>query len=901
MRTPLADRIYRALLVAYPADVRQQAGDDLLRHFQDEREACRRGGFAAACWFWPRTVADALHSGLLERLGVSFAVSLMSPGAVMTTASDSPQPIRRRLFDGGGRDVLIGLRRLRATPGFTLVAALTLALGSGATSAIFSVVEGVLLKPLAFADSTRVVGLFHVWKGRRDVFSPPNFLDVEARAKSFSSLAAYGGDGRTLTNVGDPVRLTNIQVTSGYFDVTATPPLLGRTLNRADNEPGHTHVIVLSYKLWQSRFGGDPNVTSRSATIDGEAWQIVGVMPKGYEWPIGADSWTPSTYNDSFLHTNRGAWFLEAFGRLKPGVTIDQAATEMADLGRQLEREYPDMNAHVGMTAFPIVDDLLGDTKRAILVLFGAVGFVLLIACVNVANLALARAASRDAEVAVRVALGAGRWQLVRQGLIESLLLAGIGGAAGLGLAVLGLRALHSVAPPGVPRLDAVALDWTAVAFTFAVTTIAALLFGILPAFHTSRHSVSDALRERGRSALGGPRARLTRHGLVVAEMALAVLLLTGAGLLIRSFVRLMHVDPGFRVDHGLVFRVGLPGQRYPDDPARVAFFDRATTSLAAAPGVAGVGVVFFVPPTPPTFNLSFEISGRPPVKPADQPTMEIRIADPAYFGLMGIQIRRGRGFAATDRAGTTPVALITESGAREFFAGEDPIGKHVSIGWRRDKQAVGGDIVGIAADVKSFGIDKDAPPQLYLPLAQTPESSMAFVVRTTVDPESMFGTVRASMRQVDPNLPLARLETLTEHVDKSVAERRFYMLLLGLFAAVAMALAAVGIFGVLSYLVAQRTREIGIRMALGADRPTVMRLVLRQTFALAGGGAIIGSLAGLGLTGLMQTMLFDIRPTDPATFAVVDAGLLLIATLAAWVPTRRAALVDPTEALRGE
>jgi putative ABC transport system permease protein len=553
------------------------------------------------------------------------------------------------------------------------------------------------------------------------------------------------------------------------------------------------------------------------------------------------------------------------------------------------------------MTAFPILDDLLGDTKRAILVLFGAVGFVLLIACVNVANLALARAASREAEVAVRVALGAGRWRLVRQGLIESLLLAAIGGAAGLGLAVLGLRALHVVAPPGVPRLDTVALDWTAVAFTFVVTTLAALLFGILPAFHTSAQAMSDALRERGRSGAGGPRARFTRHALVVAEMALAVLLLTGAGLLIRSFVRLMHVDPGFRVDHALTFRVGLPKQRYPDDPARMAFYDRATAAIAATPGVAGVGIVMFVPPTAPTFNLSFQVSGRPPLKPADQPTMEIRIADAAYFKTMGIQIRRGRGFADTDRAGTTPVALITESAARQFFAGEDPLGKHIDIGWRRDAQRVGGEVVGIVADVKSFGIDKDAPPQMYLPLSQTPEDSMSFVVRTSVDPESMFAATRASMHDVDPNLPLARLETLSAHVDKSVAERRFYVLLLGLFAAVALALAAVGIFGVLSFLVAQRTREIGIRMALGADRPSVVRLVLRQTFLLAGAGAIVGSLAGVGLTGLMRTMLFDITPTDPATFAVVDVGLLLIATLAAWVPTRRAALVDPTEALRGE
>ena len=805
------------------------------------------------------------------------------------------------LFDGLAKDAAWALRRLRSAPSFTGIATLTLALGIGATSAIFSVVDGVMLKPLSFPDASRVVGLFQIWQGKRDVFTSPNFIDVESRAKSFSAAAAFVGTGLTLTNAGDPVRLAAVGVTSGFFDVSETPPLLGRPLGRPDNEPGHTRVIVLSYKIWQSRFSGDRGIAGRPITINGEPWQVVGVMPARFDWPFDAEAWTPIEYTPNFLRENRGAWYLGAMARLKPGVTIGQAAAEMADLGRQLEKEFPQMNGKVGMTAYPLVDDLLGDTKRALLVLLGAVGFVLLIACVNVANLVLGRAAARESELAVRVAMGAGRWRLVRQALVESALLALLGGTAGLGLAVGGLRVLRVVAPPGVPRLDAVALDGTMVAFTFVVTVFAGLIFGLAPAVQSSGRSIVDALRERGRSALGGRRGRLTRTTLVVTEMALAVLLLTGSGLLIRSFVRLMHVDPGFRVDHGVTFRIGLPDQRYADDAARSAFFDRATAQLAATPGVSSVGVVFFVPPTSPTFNLTFGVAGRPELKPEDQPTIEIRIADPNYFRLMGIAVRRGRGFTDTDRTGTTPVMLITESAARQFFAGENPIGQHVDIGWRRNKKRVEGDIVGVVADVKSFGIDKEAPAQLYLPLAQAPEPSMAFVVRTAVDPESAFAAIRGAMQQVDSNLPLARMETLAQHVDRSIAERRFYMMLLGVFAAVALALAAVGIFGVMSFLVAQRTREIGIRVALGAARGSVVGMVMRQTLGLAGAGAVVGTIAGLGLSGLMQTMLFDVKPTDPLTFAVVDLGLILVAAIAAWVPMRRALQVDPTLALRVE
>lgn len=898
MQPRLADRIYRWLLVAYPAEVRRKAGDEMSDLFRHER-ASRRGRVLSLLGLWPHAVFDIVWCATLERLAMPATVSVSSRAAWRPVMPMNQQTRRSGWLDGTWKDLAWGGRRLRASPGFTVVAALTLALGIGATSAIFSVVNGVLLRPLPFSDSTRIVGLYQVWQGNRDVYSPPNFLDVQARAKSFSSSAAYNDDRRTLTGAGEPVRVDTIDVTAGFFDVLETPPLLGRTLNRADNDSGHTHVVVLGNAMWRTRFGADPAVVGRSITLDGEPWQVVGVMPAGFQWPFGAEAWTPAEYKSSFTSTNRGAWYLAAMARLKPGVTIDQAALEMADLGRQLERQYPDMNSKVGMTAYPIVDYLLGDTKRALLVLLGSVGFVLLIACVNVANLVLARSASREDELAVRVAMGAGRWRLVRQAMVENLLLAALGGAIGLALAVGGLRLLHAFAPAGVPRLDTVSLDPAMVAFTFLATALSGLLFGVMPALHSTSGVLIDALRERGRGALSGPRGRVMRHTLVITEMALAVLLLTGAGLLIRSFVRLMHVDPGFRVDHALIFQVGLPGARYPDDAARDAFYDRASAALSSMAGTSGVGAVLFVPPNPNQFDLSFSVAGRPPLRPADEPVMEVRIADPAYFHVMGIPVRRGRLFDGRDRAGSTPVMLITESAAHKFFADEDPLGKHIRIGWHRNKQQVEGDIVGVVADVKSFGIDQDAPAQLYLPLAQVPEEPMAYVVRTSVDPESMFATVRATMHSVDPNLPLVRLQTLAEHVDQSIAERRFYMLLLGLFGAVALALAAVGIFGVLSFLVAHRTREIGVRMALGADRGSVVGLVMKQTVVLAGTGAVVGTVAGLLLTSAMVTMLFDVKPTDPVTYVVVDGLLVGVAVLAAWVPARRAVRVDPIAALR--
>jgi putative ABC transport system permease protein len=889
---------YRVLLRAFPTETRDRCGDDMTAQFREQHAALAGRPLARAA-LWIAATGDALWHGSLERLG--------APTSVTETHRSLPMSALRFMMPGNplrglGNDLRVASRRLLAARGFTLVALLTLALGIGATTAIFSVVYGVLLKPLPFPRADRLVGMYQIWEGKRDVYSPPNFLDVESRVTTLESAGAYTEDGVTLTNAGDPIRLTVVGVTGHLFATLGVAPQLGRALTTTDNQPGHTDVVVISHTLWQSRFGADPAIIGRAITLDGKQTTVVGVMPAGFTTFSTAELWTPLEYTENFRVTSRGAWYLDAVARLKPGVTLEQAQAEVATIGKALERQYPKMNEKVGMAVHPLLDAIVGDSRSALLVLLASVGLVLLIACVNVANLLLVRAASREGELAVRVALGAGRARLMRELLTESLLLAVLGGAVGVALAIAGTDALVRFSPPDIPRIAGIAIDGHVAGFAIAATFLTGLLFGLVPALQVSRGAVADALRERGRSAMAGPRGRRLRSTLVIAELALAVLLLVGAGLLIRSFSNLVHVDPGFNTANALTFSLGLPGASYKDDVSRAAFHERMVQELAALPGVTRVGEVLSVPPTAGmSFNITFAVTGRPPLTPGQQPTLEIRVADAAYFDTMGIAIRRGRGFTAADRAGTPQVLLLTESAVRRHFPTEDPLGKHITMGWRRDGHIVEGDVVGVVADVKSFGLDREAPPQIYFPLAQVPTETMAFVVRTAVPPAALFSAIRAAVARVDPKLPVNKLETLEAHVDRTLAERRFYMLLLVLFAGVALALAAIGIFGVLSYLVSQRTREIGIRVALGAGRAAVLSMVVRQAAVLATIGASVGLAGAIGLSRYLRAMLFELSPTDAVTFVVVGPALVLVALLAAWVPARRAVRVDPIVALRND
>jgi putative ABC transport system permease protein len=906
-RPTFGDTLYRLLLRAYPRATREAQASEMADQFADERRGLTGRPVRLAA-LWCRASADVLWHGLLERLSVRPTVTSAPRRQFMDpTSVDRPGPgsrLRRFVLEGLTRDVRLATRRLAGSPAFLVVAVVTLALGIGANTAIFSVVNGVLLKPLPFPQSDRLVVLYQVDRNEgRNIaaFSPPNFLDVEQQTKTLASAAAFDTGRYVLTGAGDPTSLAGAEVTSHFFQTIDARPIYGRTFTPEENLPANASSVVLGYGLFQRRFGGDPGIVGRTITIDAVPRRVVGVMGPGFAFPFEAELWMPVPYNEAFGPANRGAWYLTAFGRLAPGATLDQASSELATIASALEAAYPAHNAKVGMAAGPLLDEVVGDSRRALLLMLSAVGLVLLIACANVANLLLARASARQDEMAVRVALGAGRAVLVRQLLVESLLVACAGGAAGLGLAAIGTRVLVAMRPANIPRLGDIGLDATVVAFTFGATLVTGILFGLVPALQVSRRPLSDAMRERGRTGTGGRRGQRTRSGLVIAEMALAVILLSGAALLVRSFARLNHVDPGFTVGEAVTFNLNVPDVKYSDDAQRMAFYDRLLERLRAVPGVDDAGAVLSVPPGPQILDLSFSVEGRPAANPGEEPTLEVRVADARYFKVMKIGLVRGRLFTADDREGTTPVALLTESAARKYFAAEDPIGKKITLGWRRHAVRVSGEVVGVVRDVKSLGLDQAAPPQIYVALAQVPTSSMAFVVRTSVPAAGMISTVTRAVAEIDPNLPVDRPGTLAERVSGSIAEQRFYMLLLALFAGVALALAAVGIFGVLSYLVTQRTREIGVRIALGARPGEVVNLILRRALLLAGTGVVGGLAVAFALAGAMRSMLFDLSPTDPVSFGLAAVGLLAVAAFAAWVPARRATSVDPLVALRAE
>jgi len=799
------------------------------------------------------------------------------------------------------QDVLYALRRLIKAPAFSIVAIVTLALGIGANSAIFSVVNGVLLKPLPYPEPDRLVGVYHTTEGRRVVMSGPNFIDVAKSATTFENAAAIATTRTILTGEGEPARLPVAEVSASLFNVLRVAPALGRTFAANENTPGNTNVVILSHALWQQRFGGDRGVIGKRIMLDGEPKEVVGVMPAGFAYPSGRQAWLPIAYDENFVTRQRGAWMLDVVARLKPHVTPQQSAAEVETLGRHLAQQYPDANAEIGMTTYPLLESMVGDIRRAVLVLLGAVGFVLLIACTNVANLLLARAAARESEMAVRSALGANRQRLVRQLLTESVLLSLVGAGFGLLLAVWGVDLLTRLQPAGIPRLDNVRVDATVVLFTIATAIVTGVLFGLVPAFSATR--MSNVLKESGRGAVGARAGNRVRGVLVVAELALAVMLLAGAGLLLRSFMKLQAVDPGFKLEPALTFDLTLPDARYKEDGPRIAFFDQLLPRLRALPGVRAASSVMGLPLNGLDFVISFQVKGRPPVPPAQQPSMQVRVATPEYFDTIGIPLKRGRVFTDDDRPGTPRVVLITESAAHEFFPNEDPIGKTITLGWGRGPGTprAGGEVVGIVGDVKDAGLNEPNPPQIYLPYRQWPVGSMTMILETAVPPPSLADAVRAEVYAIDANLPVSNVSTLDAIVAKSISQQRFYTLLLTIFAAVALVLAAIGIFGVLSYAVSQRTREIGIRMALGAEGRTVVGLIVRQAMVLVGCGVAAGLALGLVLSQTMTKMLFDVRPTDPATYAGVSVVLALVALLASYLPARRATRVDPIVALRAE
>jgi putative ABC transport system permease protein len=802
-------------------------------------------------------------------------------------------------------DVRFALRTLLKAPGFTAIAVATLALGIGATTAIFSAVNGVLLRPLPYpeADRLSVVWLNNAQEGiERDVTSYPTYLDWR-EAPSYGAMAGYSGTVGTITGDGDAEQYAGAWVTGEFFRVFGVAPALGRALDDEHTRAGNEQMVVLSHGLWTRRYGGDPGVLDRSVLINGSSRQVVGVMPQGFAYPEGADFWMPIAPDaESWQQTtqSRGSLWLSVVGRLREGATAEVASAELAGIMARLEEE--GLNAG-GNGAFvePLRDTIVGSMRQPLLILLGAVGFVLLIACANVANLMLARGASRRRELAVRAALGASGGRLARQALVESLVLGAMGGVAGVVVAVGGTAALVALGPSELPRLDGVRVDAVVVAFATLVALATGLVFGLAPAWDAGRTGLATGLRDADRSATGGRVARL-RPVLVVVEFALALVLLVGAGLLVRSFAALQAVDPGFRTEQVLSFRVSTGAASYPE-PAHVRNFQGSLLErLGAIPGVeAATGITTLQLARLP--NMSpVAIEGQP--APGDGDAVTSVTSDfvaPGFFRAMGMPIVRGRGFEPTDVAGGPQVVVVNETFVRRFLPGETPLGRRFTRGDPEDPDAVWQTIVGVVADSRRSGLTMPIRPEAYRPTSQVAPRSMEVLVRTAGPPLAIVPQVRAVLRELDPNLALAQLRTVEAAMADALAARRFVMTLLATFAAVAVALAAIGIYGVLAYLVGQRTRELGIRMALGADRRAILGLVLRQSGRHVLPGVVLGVGGALALTRVLRSQLVDVSPGDPLTFGAVTALLVAVALLASWIPARRAARVEPAVALREE
>ena len=800
------------------------------------------------------------------------------------------------------QDLIYAIRRLAMAPAFTLIAVATLALGIGANSAIFSIVHAVLLKPLPFAEPDRLVQLYQVSGGRNVAyFSPQNFLDTAAAAKSFEGIAAVDGGGVTLTGRGAPAVLNGAEVSASFFSVFGMTPELGRPISADENEPDKAAVVVLSHALWQTRFGGDPKIIGQSIRLDSRDFTVIGVAPKDFSFPDDTELWTPLAYDAVFRTHSRGAWYLRVFGRLRPGVSLAAAREETKTIAARLEKAYPDQNEGLGGTALPLQEALVGSSRSALYLLLGAVGLVLLIACVNVANLLMARAAARESEFAVRQALGAGQGRIFRQLMTESLLLGALGGVAGLLVASLSLGSLIALQPNGVKRLNEAHIDPAVMLFAAVLAMATGFLCGVLPGM-SARRAPAQALREGARGLLGGRSGRV-RGGLVIGQMALAMMLLAGAGLLLRSFAQLQQVNPGFEVKDALTFRIALPAEAYKDESRRVAFFDRLLERVSALPGVRASAATLGLPLNGTQINISFQVKNRPELPASQQPAMEMRAATPAYFKAMGIPVVRGRGIEPGDVAGAAQVVVLSQSAVKKYFPNQNPIGQWITLGWRRPEgqPKAGGEVVGVVGDVKSFGLARDAVPEIYLPYAQLPVGSMDVVVRASVPPLSLGPAVEKAVHELDPDIPVARLRSLEDVVSRSISQPRFYMLLLGLFASMAVLLAALGIFGVISYAVTQRSREIGIRMALGAHPGSVMRLVLSNAAVLILSGIGLGLAGALALSRSLSGLLFNLSPTDPSTLAGVALLLSAVALLASYLPARQATRVDPLLTLRSE
>jgi len=817
------------------------------------------------------------------------------------------------------QDLRYGGRVLRKNPGFTFIAVITLALGIGANTAIFSVVNAVLLRPLPYEQPDRLVYLSERHPKYLEMsISYPDFADWRGQNHVFENIGVVNYRDYNLTGRGEPERLRTGQASADLFSALRVQPKLGRLFSNEEDRVGAAAVVVLSHELWQRRFGGDPQILDQALTLNDRPYTVIGVMQPDFTFSRRTELWVPvgQLADQPSIKTRDNHPGPRGVARLKEGVSLEQARAELDAIAAQLEQQYPDSNKGVGARIIPLLENYVSDVRRALWILLGAVGLVLLIACANVANLMLARAASRQREMAVRVALGASRWRVIRQLLTESLVLAVAGGALGLLIAEWGVQLILAFSAGSIPRTSEIGLDSRVLVFTIAVSMLTGIIFGLAPALQASRTDVQDALKETARSVTGG-RHRL-RQVLVVAEVSLTLVLLIGAGLLIRSFYRLQQVNPGFVEEHALSFRVQLPLLKYPGEQQWLNFYQQVTEKLRSLPGVNAVALTSRVPMDENDWQSGFRVVGEAPPPPGQGPSMEVSIVGPDYFRMMGIPLLRGRDFTEQDnrssvneekvrnlemgerlRAGLKSI-IVDEEFARRHWPNADPVGKQILWGSGQNDPPV--TVIGVVGRVKLYSPNEPAGfPQGYFPFLEMPDNGMSFVVKTTLEPERTIAAARQQVQEVDPAQPIYDIKTLSARRAESIAPQRFNLLLLGVFAAVAFTLAVVGIYGVMSYAVTQRTHEIGLRMALGAQTRDVLKLVVGQGMMLIAVGVGLGLVGAFAVSRLLESLLFGVSATDIATFGSTAVLMAGVALGACFVPARRAAKVDPMVALRYE
>ena len=803
------------------------------------------------------------------------------------------------------QDIRYAIRTLRRAPGFTVVAILTLALGIGANTAIFSLVNAALLRELPYPGHERIVRVYQTTPEGKSTVSPSDFTDWRAETDAFAGMAAYHGTSYTLTGVGAAQQIRAAQVTGDFFSVLGVPPRTGRAISTADAEPGAEKTVVLGDALWQRVFGGDRNLVGARIQLDGEPYTVIGIAPPGFEYPRSAEMWTPRSFDAQALATQRGAHYLSVIARLGPGTTLERASAQIARIAERLATEYPTTNRETSGTVVALRESLVENTRPALYVLLGAVALVLLIACANVANLLVARALGRRRDLALRQAVGASRSRLSRLVLVESVFLALAGGAFGIMLAAWGTPLLARLRPDDA-FLQAATIDLRVLVVTVLVSVITGLLFGTFPALRlVPSHGLSQQLIGGGRGSSATSEAHRARRILAVAEMTLAFVLLVGAGLLLRSFVALQKTELGFETASRLSFTLATPDAQY-DTPERVdGFYAAVLERLGALPGVEQVGATQLLPLSGSSYGISaYSIDGRElPEEDKDRLSAQIRVVRGDFFQSLGIPVVKGRAISEVDRHGAPPVAMLNEAAARAMFPDGDPIDHEVTIGtsFGLGRGRAGGTIVGVVADTRDFGAAEQQPPVVYLSHGQFPISMLQVVVRSSRPPETLAPSVRAALAAIDPDVPVFELATMDDRFSESVAQPRFLLTLLALFAVTAVVLASIGLYGVIANGVSERTREIGIRIALGAHRGDVLRMVMRSGGRIAALGLVLGLAAALAGAGVLRTELYGVEPVDALTLLGAGLVLLPVALLASWIPARRATRVDPAVTLRME